>query len=90
MISQFFSKAEQENRTNSVLLTGLEFNCTVRDSLCPSHLLPIDLNVIQNWVQFLVMSSLNSMNSLNSLKMFHGYMNVVIYGNLTIINQFLW
>ena len=47
--------SEQENRTNSVLLTGLEFNCTVRDFLCPSHLIPIDLNVIRNWVQFLVM-----------------------------------
>ena len=30
------------------------------------------------------------MNSLNSLKMFHGYVNVVIYGKLTIINQILW
>ena len=48
-------ESEQENRTNSVFLTGLEFNCTVRDFLCPSHLIPIDLNVIRNWVQFLVM-----------------------------------
>ena len=30
------------------------------------------------------------MSSLNSLKMFHGYVNVVIYGNLTIIDKFLW
>ena len=27
------ANTEQENRTNSVLLTGLEFNCTVRDFL---------------------------------------------------------
>ena len=40
-------------------------------------------------IEFFQKSSLNSMNSLNSLKMFHGYVNVVIYGNLTIINQFL-
>ena len=51
----FCQRPEQENRTNSVLLTGFEFNCTVRDFLCPSHLIPIDLNVIRNWVQFLVM-----------------------------------
>ena len=25
---------------------------------------------------------------MNSLKMFHGYVNIIIYGNLTIINQF--
>ena len=30
----------------------------------------------------------SSLNSMNSLKMFHGYVNVVIYGNLTIINLF--
>ena len=24
------------------------------------------------------------------IEMFHGYVNVVIYGNLTIIDQFLW
>ena len=39
-------------------------------------------------IEFFQKSSLNSMNSLNLLKMFHGYVNVVIYGNLTIINHF--
>ena len=41
-------------------------------------------------IQFFQNSLLNLVNSLISLKMFHGYVNVVIYGNLTIINQFLW
>ena len=53
------SESEQENRTNSVLLTGLEFSYTVKDFLCPSHLLPIDLNVIRNCIQFLVLLDLN-------------------------------
>ena len=61
MVKQFYV-TEQENRTNSVLLTGLEFNCTVRDFLCPSHSIPIDLNVIRNWVQFIVMINKVSTN----------------------------
>ena len=36
---------------NSILLTGNEFNCTVRDFLCPRHWLFIDFNVIQNCTQ---------------------------------------
>ena len=36
---------------NSFLLNGLEFNCTARDFLCPSHWLRIDFNVIQNCLQ---------------------------------------
>ena len=58
----------QENRTNSVLLTGLEFNCTVRDFLCPSHLIPIDLNVIQNWVQFLVMDLMGDLGQARGMR----------------------
>ena len=42
-------------RINSILLTGLEFNCTVRDFLCLSHLVLIDLNVIRNCIQILVL-----------------------------------
>ena len=37
-----------------------------------------------------IQSNFFQKSSMNSLKMFHGYVNVVIYGNLTIINQFLW
>ena len=33
---------------NSVLLTGVEFNYTVRDFLCPWHWLVIDFSVIRN------------------------------------------
>ena len=36
---------------NSILLTGLEFNCMVRDFLCPRHWLLIDFSVIRNCVQ---------------------------------------
>ena len=36
---------------NSVLLTGLEFNYTVRDYLCPCHWFLIDFNVIRNCIQ---------------------------------------
>ena len=43
----------QEFRINSIL--GLEFNCTVRDFLCPWHLLLIDLNVIRNCIQIPVL-----------------------------------
>ena len=43
---------------NSVLLTGVEFNYTVRDFLCPWHWLVIDFSVIRNsgfssWTLFL-------------------------------------
>ena len=31
---------------NSILLTGIEFNCTVRDFVCPQHWFLIDFNVI--------------------------------------------
>ena len=34
---------------NSVLFTGLEFNCTVRDFLCPWHCFFTDYNVIWNY-----------------------------------------
>ena len=35
----------------SILLTGLEFNCTVRDFLCPWLWFLIDFNVIQNCIK---------------------------------------
>ena len=36
---------------NFILLTGLEFNGTVRDFLCPQNWLTIDFNVSQNYIQ---------------------------------------
>ena len=42
-------------RYNSVLLTSLEFNCTVRDYLCPWHWLRIDFSVIRNCIQKFVL-----------------------------------
>ena len=36
---------------NSVLFTGLKFNYTVKDFLCPLHLFLIDFNVVGNDAQ---------------------------------------
>ena len=40
------SKTVQIFVYSSILLTGFEFNCTVRDFPCPRHWLLIDVNVI--------------------------------------------
>ena len=45
----------EQGKTVKILFSLPASNLTVRDFLCPSHLIPIDLNVIRNWVQFLVM-----------------------------------
>ena len=42
-------------RTNPILLTGLKFNCTVMDFLCPWHWFLIDFNVIGNYTQKLIL-----------------------------------
>ena len=55
---------------NSILLTGLEFNCTVRDFLCPLHWPLIDFDVIRNCVQKFVLIGykLNSYWLINTVR----------------------
>ena len=36
---------------HSFILNGLEFNCTVRDFLCPQHWFLIEFNIIRNCTQ---------------------------------------
>ena len=54
-LSAYFAVGEgvpavQEFHINSILLTSLEFNCTLTDFLCLWHLLLIYLNVIRNYI----------------------------------------
>ena len=42
---------------NSILLTGLEFNCTVSVCLCRRHWLLIEFNVIRNCIQKFVLKT---------------------------------
>ena len=52
---RYFYSTVQTFVYNSILLTSLEFNCTVKDFLCPLWWLLIDFNVTRNCTQRVVL-----------------------------------
>ena len=83
---------------NTIFLTGLEFDCTVRGYFCPWHWLLINLNVIRNEIEKFVLLKVNSLSipnlrqllDLGCVRMFlftfsevHGFIGLVMRTAIT-------